>query len=90
MHEHLDRARQKAVIDEEVLFDLELRIAALQIAGAIAAHAVPQDQILSTSWRANGIRLYEPKLANGAGESRRRKQAAIDGVGTQARDRHRG
>ena len=88
MHEHLDRPRQKAVIDEEVLFDLELRITALQIAGAIAAHAVPQDQILSTSWRANRIRLNEPKLANGAGEGRRRKQAASDGVGTQARDRH--
>ncbi len=78
------------MIDEEVLFDLELRIATLQIAGAIAAHAVPQDQVLSTGWRANWICLHEPELANGAGECRRRKQAAIDGVGTQARDRHLG
>jgi hypothetical protein len=39
-------ARQEPVVDEEGLFDRQTRVAALQLAGAIALDALREDQIL--------------------------------------------
>jgi len=41
MHERGQLARQEHVIDEEVLFDRESRMASLQIARAVVKNAVP-------------------------------------------------
>jgi hypothetical protein len=40
------RVSQEPVVDEEGLFDRQTRVAALQLAGAIALDALREDQIL--------------------------------------------
>jgi hypothetical protein len=49
----LERARNEAVVDVELLLELQLRVAALQVARPIAGDARAQDQILSARGRAD-------------------------------------
>src|SRR5215472_15424229 len=42
MHQRVDRACHKAVVDEEVFFDAEMRVAALEIANAVVLDPVTQ------------------------------------------------
>ena len=59
VHQRLRGARQKTVVDEEVFLNVELGVAPLQIAGAIALDAVAQCQVLSTCRGADRIRLHK-------------------------------
>ena len=79
MHERLHGARHEAVVDEDVLLDVEGRVAALEIAGTIAADAGPERQILSARRRADRIGLHEAQRVDRPIERRRREQAAADG-----------
>ena len=85
-------ARQETVVDEEVFFDVETGIAALQVAGAVTAHAVAQGQVLRSRRGADRIGLDEAELINGARQGGRLEQGSSDGVATQVveRDRHVG
>src|SRR6478735_7656149 len=59
VHQRADLARQEAVVDEEVLLDVEPRIAPRQIAGAVAGDAVTQRQVLRPGRGANRVGLDE-------------------------------
>ena len=56
--------RQKAVVDEVLLVDGELRVARIEVTGPVVENALPQDQILRPGRRANRVRLYEAKRRN--------------------------
>jgi hypothetical protein len=90
MHERVRAAGQESVIDEEVLFDGERVIMALQVAGTIARDAVPQRQILGTCRRADRIGLDETEPLDGGRKRHGLKQTSGDGVPPQGRNRRRG
>ena len=78
VHQHLHRARQEAVVDEDVLFDPERGVAPLEITGAVAADAMPERQILRAGRRADRVGLHERQIVDRAAESRRREETAGD------------
>ncbi len=83
MHQRVVGAGKKTVIDEKILLERQLRIAALQIARAITVDAVAQRQVLCTSRRPDGIGLDEPQLVDGTHQGGRLEQRARNGVATQ-------
>ena len=82
--------RQESVVDEEVLFDGERVVVALEVAGTIAGDAMPQRQILGPCRRADRIGLNEPEPIDSGPERDRLKQTSGDGIPPQCRDRRRG
>ena len=60
------RARDVAVVNEKVFFDVECCVAAFEISGAIVFDTMPQDQILCACRRTNRIGLHETQLLQGA------------------------
>ena len=90
MHQLVMRARQIAVVDEEVFLQRQLRIKALEIARAIAGDAMAQRQVLRAGRRADRIGLHESQLVDRAPERGRLEQRARDGVAAQMfqGDRH--
>src|SRR5262249_47273390 len=90
MHRRPDLARQGAVGDEEVLFDRGRGITPPEVAGAVAFHAVRQDQVLGARGRADRIRLHEAEAADRVLERGRREQRTGGRVGAQLVEcRHR-
>ncbi len=83
VHEGLQGAGQEAVVDEDVLLDVEPRVAALQVADAIALDAVAQDQVLRARRGADRVRLHEAELVEGAFQGGRTEEAAGDGKAAQ-------
>ena len=73
-------ARQETVVDEEGLFDRQARVAALQLAGAIALDALREDQILGASGRPHRVGLDEAQARNGARQTGGLEKAARDRV----------
>jgi hypothetical protein len=61
-----DAPRDKSVGIQIVLLDVERRILALEVAGAIALDPVAKNQILRARRRANRIGLYEAEPIDGA------------------------
>src|SRR5215470_16458088 len=57
MHQCLQLTRHEPIIDEEVFFDAEPNVSALQITCAVILDPMPQDQVLRSSRRANRVRL---------------------------------
>jgi len=90
VHERVHTPRQESVVDEEVLFDGERVIVALEVAGTVASDAMPQRQILGTGRRADRIGLDEPEPVDSGLERYGLKQTTGDGVPPQCRDRRRG
>ncbi len=90
MHERVYGARHEAVVDEEILFEAELRVVALEIAGAVAPDAMAQHQVLSAGGGANRIGLDEAELVERALEGGRGEEAIGDGVAAEVveSDRH--
>ena len=96
MHQGLQLLGHKAVVDEEIFFDTELRIAAFQIAGTIILDAMPQHEILRPRWGADGVGLHEPNLCSARlsvvggdrlrATAKRRRSSKVMGIG----DRHPG
>jgi hypothetical protein len=74
MHQRQVFARQKAVVDQRVLFDRKLRIAPLQIAGPVIGDPMAQDQVLRARRRADRVGLHEAQPANRAHQRGRRAQ----------------
>jgi hypothetical protein len=83
VHEVGVRTRQEAVVDEEILLDAEPGVAALQLAGAVVAHAVAQREVLRTRRRADRVGLHEAQAGDGARQRGGREQRARDRVTTQ-------
>ena len=63
---------------------------ALEITGSVAAHAVPQDEILGPRRRSDRIRLHIAQPPHGFLEGQRREERARDGVAAQLDERRRG
>ena len=66
--------RQKSVGVQVVFFDVQRRIVPLEIACAVTANTMPEDEILRARRRSNGIGLHETEPIDGIGNRRRRKQ----------------
>ena len=64
MHGRPHVSRQESIVDEEILFDVERWIAALEVAHAIVLHSMAQDQILRARGRANRVCLDEADAAD--------------------------
>jgi len=60
------RPRQISIVDEEVFFQRQLRITALEVARAIARHTVAQSEVLSAAGARIGSGLHESQLVDGA------------------------
>jgi len=78
-----DPPRHEAVGIEEVLFQLEPRKGALQVACRIVCDAVPQDQILRACGEADRVGLDETEGADGAGEGGWRGQGGGEDLAAQ-------
>jgi hypothetical protein len=83
MHQRLQIPRHEAVVDEEVLFDAELRVAAFEIAGAIPRDPMAEGQVLGACWRPDGIGLNEAESVEGALERAGREERPGDRVPSQ-------
>src|SRR5580658_8288762 len=91
MHQAMVNSRQKAVVDEKVFLQRQPRVAALEVAGAVAGDPVAQRQVLGAGRGADRIGLYEAELADRASESGGFEQRSRNGIPAQVieRDRHR-
>ena len=87
MHQRQQAARHEAVVDEAVLLDVQPRIAALEIARAIALDAMAQRQVLRARRRADRVGLHEAEAVDRLLQRGRRKQRAGDGVAAQVVER---
>ncbi len=75
VHQSVDRCGHEAVVHEEVFFDPEPRVPALEVARAVPVHPVAEDQILGPRGGADGVGLnvVEPldrSLQAGGGKER--------------------
>ena len=66
MHQRLYGARHEAVVDEEIFLDVELRVAAFEVAGTVVLDAMTQYQVLSARRRANRIGLHKAQPVESA------------------------
>jgi hypothetical protein len=83
VHQRLVLRRHETVVDEEVFFDAEACIAPLQVAGAVAFHAVAQCQVLRARRSADRVGLHEAELVHRALQRGRGEEAAGDGEAAQ-------
>ena len=65
----IELARNEAIGIEKVFLDLELRVALLEIVHLVALNSLAENEVLSPSWRANGIGLYEAHARQRVGQS---------------------
>ena len=88
VHQRLHGAGDEAVVHEEVLVDVETGIATLEIAGAVAGHAMPQREVLRARRRPDRVGLHEAERVERALQRGRREQAARDGAAPQVVEGH--
>jgi hypothetical protein len=90
MHQRLNGSGYEAVVDEEIFFDVELRVVAFKVAGTVVLHAMAEDQILRAGWRADWVGLHETELLQRSFQRGRREQALVYGETAQVveRDSH--
>jgi hypothetical protein len=80
MHQRMVRARQEAVVDERILFDVERLVPCLEIARALSGDAMPQRQVLRARRRADRIGLHEAQPLDSAAQVARCGQRTGNGV----------
>src|SRR5258707_2987833 len=64
VHQLMMYPREISIIHEEVFFQRQLRIAALEVARAIAHHAMAQSQVLSAGRGTDRIGLHGSQLVD--------------------------
>ena len=74
VHERLGNSRQEAVVDKKVFFDVQDRIAPLQVARAVAFDPVAQGQVLRSRRGANRVRLHKTEFGDSPAQGGGRKQ----------------
>jgi len=84
------RPRQISIVHEEIFFQRQLGVTALEVARTIARHAVAQSQVLSAGRGTDGIGLHESQLVDRTLQGGRLEQRSRDGVTAQMiqRDPH--
>src|SRR5579872_2609761 len=90
MHQREDLTRHEAVVDEEVFLDAERSIAALEIAGSVVLHAMPQREILGPRRRPDRIGLHETQPFDGAFQRRRPEETGRDRIAAKIGEGHYG
>ena len=80
-------ARDEAVVDEEVLFDAQLRVGAFEIAGPVVDDAMAQRQVLRARRRADRIGLDETEAVQRPLERGGAEQAMRDGEAAKVLER---
>src|SRR5215468_2697214 len=65
MHQRLEPPRDEPVGQEEVLLEVELAIAAVEIAHAVVTHPMPQDEVLRPGRRTDRVGLDETHALEG-------------------------
>ena len=68
MHQALRGPRQDAVVDEEVFFDGESRVACFEVAGSVIVDAMAEREVLRPGWRRIGSTWTKPSLAMARGK----------------------
>ena len=76
MHQRLQRPRQEAVRDENILLEAELPVEAFEVAGAVVLDAMAQHQILRASRRPDRVGLHKAQPLKGAFQSCGREEGA--------------
>lgn len=89
VHQDLHGAGHEAVVHEEVLVNVQTRIATLEIAGAVADHAMAQRQVLGPRRCPDGVRLHEAEEIQRALERGWRKEATSHREAAQVVEGHR-
>ena len=83
VHQRVVLAADEAVVDEEIFFDGQARVAALQVAGAVVGNAVAKGQVLRACGCADRVGLDKAEPAEGARQRRRIEQRAGNGIAAQ-------
>jgi hypothetical protein len=83
MHQAEHGVGDEAVVDEEVLMDVEAGVEALEITGAIVGHAVSKGQVLRASRRPDGVGLHETEGIERVWQGCPWKEAPRNGVSAQ-------
>jgi hypothetical protein len=83
VHQDLRSARQKAIVDEEILLDAEPRVATLEVSGAIVPDPMAQDQILRARRGADRVGLDKTEPLDRTQQRGRRKQRPCNGIAPQ-------
>src|SRR5262245_50340190 len=88
VHQRLHGAGNEAVVHEDVLVNIEIRVVPFEIAGAIVDDAVAQREILRAGRRPDRIGLDETESVEGALQRRRREERARDRRAAQVIECH--
>src|SRR5690606_25072962 len=88
VHQRVHRTRHEPVVDEDVLFDAQRGIAALEITSAIVADPMAQGQVLCARGSADRIRLHEPEPLDRALQRGWWEQGAGDGERAELVESH--
>src|SRR5713226_1812398 len=83
MHQRVYGTRHEAVVDEEILLDAELRVAAFEVAGTVVLDAMAQGKVLGARGRANRVGLHKAEPVESALQRGRREEAVGDGKAAQ-------
>ena len=78
MHQRLKSSGHETVVDEEILIDAELHVAAFEVAGTVILHAMAQDQVLRAGGSADRIGLHKAQPMEGALQRGWREEAPGD------------
>jgi hypothetical protein len=89
MHQVEHVVGHEAVVDEEVLMDVQAGVPALQITCAVVRHTVPQRQILRACRRSNRVSLHETECLERLRQGSRWKEAPRDRESAQFVDGQR-
>jgi hypothetical protein len=88
MHQRVQVAGDEAVVDEDVLFDVERGVSSIQVACFVAGDAMAKREVLCAGWRTDRIRLDEPESLESVFQRPGREQAARDGKFAESIQRH--
>ena len=86
VHQAEHAGGHKAIVDEDVLMDVQSPVPALEIAHAVIRDTVTQRQILGSCRRSNRISLHETEHLERLWQRGRSKEASRDRVSAQFLD----
>jgi hypothetical protein len=88
VHQGVHHARDEAIVHEDIFVDVETRIVALEVAGAVAGHAMTQRQVLRARRSPDGVGLHKAECVERALQRGRREQGAHDRSAPQVVEGH--
>jgi hypothetical protein len=86
MHQRLQRPRDVAIVDKDILRDVERDVAALQVTSLVIFHSLAKNEILRASRRPNRIGLHKAHAVQRPWQRRWAKEVAGNGNPAQLID----